>query len=150
MRVVRIISFTARLSLMTAMVLGLLFWIAQIPFLSILSHFFAQIGLRTIHQVFAFTGVFFFLVTALVAVWTRGTRLLGAAGVIYALIVPAFGLAQTLILVGELHWIIQAVHLLIGIGAMYLALGIEKRYQQLQSGNQSTSQHGQAALQAER
>jgi hypothetical protein len=50
---------------------------------------------------------------------------------IYALVVPAFGLTQALILVGNLHWVIQAAHLLVGIGAMYLARGIEKRYQHL-------------------
>jgi hypothetical protein len=44
--------------------------------------------------------------------------------------VPAFGLTQTLILVGALHWVIQAAHLLVGIGAMVLAQRIEKRYQQ--------------------
>jgi hypothetical protein len=69
---------------------------------------------------------------------------------IYALIVPAFGLTQSLILVGKLHWAIQAGHLLVGIGAIYLALEIEKRYQQLKLGGQSAPHRSPTALQAER
>ncbi len=33
-------------------------------------------------------------------------------------IVPAFGLTQDMIFVGNLHWLIQTAHLLVGIGAM--------------------------------
>lgn len=69
------------------------------------------------------------LVPGTMAVFTRGIRPLGAGGIIYALLAPAFGLTQSLILVGNLHWLIQIAHLLVGIGAMYLARGIERRYQ---------------------
>ena len=51
---------------------------------------------------------------------------------IYALVVPVFGLTQTLILIGDVHWLIQVAHLLLGIGAMVLIRRIEKRYQHLQ------------------
>ncbi|MBO0791200.1 MAG: hypothetical protein J2P36_09650 [Ktedonobacteraceae bacterium] len=149
MRVVRIISLIARLALMAAMVLGLLFWIAQISFLGMLYHLLVQVGLITIHQVLGITGALMLLVLALVAVLIRGVRLLGAAGMIYALIVPALGLTQSQILVGKLHWIIQAGHLLVGIGAMYLALEIEKRYLQLKLGGQSAPHRSRTALQAE-
>jgi hypothetical protein len=46
-------------------------------------------------------------------------------------IVPAFGLTQSLILVGNLHWPIQTAHLLVGIGTMALVQVIEKRYRRL-------------------
>jgi hypothetical protein len=49
-------------------VLGLLFWIAQISFLSMLYHLLVQIGLINIHQLLGLTGVLMFLVLALVAV----------------------------------------------------------------------------------
>ncbi|HLQ29638.1 MAG TPA: hypothetical protein VK140_10450, partial [Ktedonobacteraceae bacterium] len=75
-------------------------------------------------------GVLGLLILGTVAVFTKGSRLLGAGSMIYAFLVPAFGLTQTLILVGALHWVIQAAHLLVGIGAMVLAQRIEKRYQQ--------------------
>lgn len=58
---------------------------------------------------------------------------------IYALLVPAFGLTQSMILVGPLHWLIQAAHLLVGIGAMVLVLRIEKRYRQLKQREQGVT-----------
>jgi deazaflavin-dependent oxidoreductase (nitroreductase family) len=130
MNMVRLISFTSRVFLMITLVLGLLYWIAQLPFLSGLLTMLVQINLTSIHKGFGFLGVFGLLILGIVAVFTRGSRLPGAAGIFYALLVPAFGLTQAVILVGPLHWVIQAAHLLVGIGAMYLALGIEKRYQQ--------------------
>jgi hypothetical protein len=131
MRTIHIISLIARLALMATMVLGLLRWIAQIPFLSTLSHILALIGLTTIHELLGIIGVVLLLVLALMAVFTRGIRLLGAGSIVYSFLVPAFGLTQSEILIGNLHWLIQVAHLLVGIGAMYLARGIEKRYQSL-------------------
>src|SRR5207302_8286236 len=71
------------------------------------------------------------LILGSVAVFTKRSRLLGAGSMIYAFLVPAFGLTQSMILVGNLHWLIQAAHLLVGIGAMVLIRRIEKRYQHL-------------------
>ncbi len=118
MRAVRIISWIARVTLMATLALGLLFWITQISFISI-------------HMLLGLTGVLSLLVLGTVAVFTRGIRLLGAGSMVYAFIVPAFGLTQSMILVGNLHWLIQTAHLLVGIGAMVLAQVIDKRYQRL-------------------
>jgi hypothetical protein len=103
---------------MAILVLGLLFWITQISFISI-------------HMLLGLTGALSLLVLGTVAVFTRGLRPLGAGSMVYAFIVPAFGLTQSLILVGNLHWLIQTAHLLVGIGAMALAQVIDKRYQRL-------------------
>jgi hypothetical protein len=43
-----------------------------------------------------------------------------AAAVVWGLIAPIVGLTQTSILTGGLHWVIQVIHLLIGLGAMGL------------------------------
>ena len=150
MKVVHIISLIARLALMATMVLGLLFWIAQIRFLSMLLNILVQIGFTSIHELLGLTGVLFLLVLGIVAVFTRGIRLLGAGGMIYAFLVPAFGLTQSLILVGNLHWLIQAAHLLVGIGAMYLARGIEKRYQRLRLSDHRATAPEASAFQAMR
>jgi branched-subunit amino acid transport protein AzlD len=45
-------------------------------------------------------------------------RLLGIIGLVYALLLPIFGRTQATLLVGSLHWIIQAAHLSVGIGAV--------------------------------
>ncbi len=118
MRAVRIISWIARVTLIATLALGLLSWITQISFISI-------------HMLLGLTGVLSLLVLGTVAVLTRGIRLLGAGSMVYAFIVPAFGLTQSMILVGNLHWLIRTAHLLVGIGAMVLAQVIDKRYQRL-------------------
>jgi deazaflavin-dependent oxidoreductase (nitroreductase family) len=45
----------------------------------------------------------------------------------------------TLILEGDLHWLVRAMHLLVGIGAMMLALRIGKRSQQLKLKDQGAT-----------
>jgi hypothetical protein len=91
----------------------------------------ARMGFPAIHEFFGAIGVFGLLILGGIAIWTRGSRVLGTGGVIYALVVPVFGMTQTLILMGSLHWLIQVAHLLVGLGAMALVMQIEKRYQRL-------------------
>ncbi len=88
MGAVRIISWIARVALMATLVLGLLFWIAQMSLISF-------------HMLFGLIGVLSLLVLGMVAVFTRGIRLLGVGSMMYALMVPALGLTQSLILVGN-------------------------------------------------
>jgi hypothetical protein len=71
------------------------------------------------------------LTLGIVGVFTRGMRLLGAIGIVYALIVPVFGVTQTALLVGSLHWLIQTAHLLVGLGALALAGILGTRYLRL-------------------
>jgi hypothetical protein len=131
MKAVRLISLIARVALMVTLGLGLLYWIAQLFVWSWLLVLLAQIGFPSIHEWFGIIGVLGLLILGGMAVWTRESRLLGAGGIIYALLVPAFGMTQPLILVGNLHWLIRAAHLLVGIGAMMLVRKMEKRYQLL-------------------
>lgn len=131
MRTIRLISLSARVALMVTLVLGLVYWIAQLFAWSGLLVFLAQIGFPGIHEEFGTIGVLGLLILGSVAVFTKGSRLLGAGSMLYAFLVPAFGLTQSMILLGNLHWVIRAAHLLVGIGAMVLARRIEKRYEPL-------------------
>jgi hypothetical protein len=131
MKAVRLISLIARVALMVTLGLGLLYWIAQLFAWGWLLVLLAQIGFPNIHELFGTIGVLGLLILGGMAVWTRGSRLLGAGGIIYALLVPVFGMTQTLILVGNLHWLIRAAHLLVGVGAMMLVLMIEKQHHRL-------------------
>jgi hypothetical protein len=131
MKAIRLISLVARVALMVTMVLGLVYWIALIFVWSGLLAFLAQIHFTSIHESFGTIGVLGLLILGSVAVFVKGSRLLGAGSMIYALLVPTFGLMQSMILVGDLHWLIRAAHLLVGIGAMALAQGIERRYRRL-------------------
>jgi hypothetical protein len=64
-----------------------------------------------------------------VALWTVAyfagragvSKGLVSLAVVWGLIVPVFGVLQSGILSGSLHWIIQVVHLLLGLTAMALA-----------------------------
>ncbi len=42
--------------------------------------------------------------------------------------VPIFGVTQQMILVGDLHWLIEAAHLLVGFGALAFIGTISARF----------------------
>jgi hypothetical protein len=54
-------------------------------------------------------------------------RGLVALAVVWGLIVPVVGVTQTSILPGSTHWIIQVVHVLLGLAAMGLAGALGSR-----------------------
>ena len=115
---VRIIRVIAGIAGLGALTLGLLFWIANMNFISI-------------HMLLGLTVALSLLTLGIVGVFTRGMRLLGAIGIVYALIVPVFGLTQATLLVGSLHWLIQTAHLLVGLGALALIAVLSIRYLRL-------------------
>ena len=120
MIIVRIIRGIAGVAGLGALTLGLLDWIANVSFISI-------------HILFGLTVALSLLILGIVGVFTKGMRLLGAVGIVYALILPVFGLTQTTLLVDSLHWLIRAAHLLVGLGALALAGIIGTRYLRLKS-----------------
>ncbi len=127
MRVVPIISLVARLALMVTLLLGLAFWVAELFVWGWLLVFLTRIGFPGIHEAFGTLGVLGLFILGSIAVFTGGSRWSGVGSALYALLLPVFGMTQTLILAGNLHWLVQGVHLLVGIGAMYLTRAIEKR-----------------------
>jgi hypothetical protein len=133
MRAVHIISWIARVALMVTLVLGLLFWITDMSLISL-------------HMLFGLIGVLSLLVLGMVAVFTRGLRLLGVGSMVYALMVLASGPTQDMILVGNLHWLIQTAHLLVGIGAMAVALVIDKRYRRLKLASLEEKREGKLKI----
>ncbi len=113
--IVRIIQWIGGIAGLGALTLGLLFWIAQID-------------LRNVHMLFGLIVALSLLVLGIVGVFTRGMRILGVVAIVYALIVPVFGLTQVTLLVGSLHWLIQTAHLLVGLGALALIGILGTRY----------------------
>jgi hypothetical protein len=118
MMTTRIIQVILGIAGLGALLLGLLFWIANIDLISI-------------HMLFGLIVTLTLLVMSIIAVSTRGMRIWGIAGIVYALIVPVFGLTQSGILTGNLHWLIQTAHMLVGIGAMVLTGIMSTRYMTL-------------------
>ena len=118
---VRIIQIIAGIAGLVALVLGLLIWFAQAN----------VIGIHMITGLIVTVGLLIFSILALL---TSGMRGLGAIGLVYALIVPVFGMTQSSMLVGDLHWIIRVAHLLVGLGAMGLMGAIGTRYTRRKQG----------------
>jgi hypothetical protein len=114
----RIIQIIIGIAGLGALLLGLLMWIAKIDVLNI-------------HMLFGLIVTLTLLVMSIIAVSTRGMRIWGIAGIVYALIVPVFGLTQFNILTGNLHWLIQTAHMLVGIGALALVGTMSARYKTL-------------------
>lgn len=72
----------------------------------------------SIHMLFGLVVTVSLLVLAVMAVSTSALRRLGAIGIVYAIILPVFGVTQERLLVGDWHWLIQTAHLLVSGGAL--------------------------------
>ena len=57
---------------------------------------------------------------------------MAALGFIWGLVVVILGLTQTEILPGNLHWLIEVLHLVLGMGAIGLGEGLSARIKRLQ------------------
>lgn len=55
------------------------------------------------------------------------SKALIATTIVWGFVVVAFGFAQTGMMVGDLHWIIRVLHLIVGLAALVLAARIAKR-----------------------
>ncbi|GHO60915.1 hypothetical protein [Ktedonobacter robiniae] len=73
-----------------------------------------------IHILFGLLVALILLLLSLVATFTRGLRGLGAIGIVYAVLMPMLGVTQQLILIGDLHWLVETTHLAVGFGALAL------------------------------
>ncbi len=82
----------------------------------------------TIHMVFGLLVALALLILAVIAVFSSGLRRLGAIGIVYAFIVPIFGVTQQMILAGDLHWLVETAHLVVGFGALALIGAIGERF----------------------
>jgi hypothetical protein len=98
-------------------VLGLLFWSG------------IGKGLVPVHATIGFVLVLSLLTLTFLAARAGAPIGLVALVAVWAVVVPVFGIAQTHLLVGSGHWIIEAVHSLLGLAAMGLASILASRVQ---------------------
>jgi hypothetical protein len=124
MRTMTIFDWILRIAGSVALVLGLLIWAFQLDIINI-------------HMLFGLIVTLVLLVISFLAAFTRGLRLLGIIGIVYAFILPLLGVNQETLLVGNLHWLIQVVHMLVGLGALAYAGTISVRYRRLRQTNPS-------------
>ncbi len=114
----RILQIIVGIAGLCALVLGLVIWIANID-------------LTDIHMLFGLLVTLGLLAMSIIALTAPGLRIWGMVGIVYAIILLIFGEAQSNMLAGNLHWLIQVLHTLIGIGAIVLTGFLGARYRTL-------------------
>jgi hypothetical protein len=127
----RIVQIIVGLAGLCALVLGLLIWIANID-------------LTVIHILFGLLVTLGLLAMSIIALVARGLRIWGMVGISYAIILLIFGVAHSNLLVGNLHWLIQTLHTLVGIGALVLTGFLAARSMQLQRSETKSTPGSQA------
>jgi hypothetical protein len=98
-----------------------------------------------IHMLFGLIVALALLILAVITVFSSGLRRLGAIGIVYAFIVPIFGVTQQMILVGNLHWLVETAHLVVGFGALALIGAIGERFARRKTAAVTTSTISDAA-----
>jgi hypothetical protein len=111
--VVRIAATVARavvrVSALALLALGSLFWTGH------------ALALIPVHMLLGIVLVLALWTLAGLAVAIGVGRGLAAVAIVWGLVVPALGATQTSILPGAGHWVIQVLHLLVGLTAIALA-----------------------------
>ncbi len=95
--------------------LGIVFWTGN------------ALGLVDLHQLLGILLVLGLWTQAVLAYRAGVPAGLVAAAAVWGLIVPIVGLTQTSLLTGSAHWVIQVIHLLLGIGLLGLAENLATR-----------------------
>jgi hypothetical protein len=127
----RLVQIIVGLAGLCALVLGLLIWIANID-------------LTDIHILFGLLVTLGLLAMSIIALTAPGLRIWGMVGISYAIILLIFGVAHSNLLVGNLHWLIQTLHTLVGIGALVLTGFLAARAMQLQRSETKSTPGSQA------
>jgi len=92
--------------------LGLLFWSAN------------ALSLVPLHMLLGLLLVALLWTLAIMGARARVPAGLVILGIVWGFVVPTLGLLQTGLLTGDLHWIVRATHLLVGLIAIGLAEGL--------------------------
>jgi hypothetical protein len=112
---VTIATMLTRLTGLIQIVLGVLFWTGHV------------VGLIPVHILSGTVLVLSLWTLAILAARAGVQPGLVALSLIWGLITIILGLTQSQLLVGPAHWIIQVIHLLVGLGAIGLAEGLAAR-----------------------
>jgi uncharacterized membrane protein YuzA (DUF378 family) len=96
-------------------VLGLLLWSGNVE------------RLVQLHMLIGITLVLALWGLAVIGAMARVSRGLVVVALVWGLIVPVLGFTQTRLLSGSAHWLIQILHLLVGLGAISLAMTLGRQ-----------------------
>jgi hypothetical protein len=118
-QVIQKLQWLSRLIVGVELTLGMVIW-------------FVHVSSVNIHIALGLSIALILLIFSVIALMTKGMRRLGVIGILYTCLLPALGLTQYTLLVGNLHWLVQIFHLLVGVGSVGLIHLIGARYQHLQ------------------
>jgi hypothetical protein len=113
-----ILQILVRITGLTQIILGVLFWTRN----------FQQ--LVPVHMLIVSILVLMLWALAGMALWAGVNRGLAVLAIVWGVVVVALGMTQSGLLVGDAHWVIQVLHLLVGLGAMGQAEGLATRIKQ--------------------
>ena len=113
-----ILQILVRLSGAIQIILGVLFWTGN------------ALSLLPVHIFFGSVLVLSLWTLAILAARAGVQPGLVALALVWGLVLPILGLTQGRLLVGPEHWVIQVVHLLLGIGAIGQAESLARRIKQ--------------------
>jgi hypothetical protein len=103
------IQMGIRVVWLVQLALGVLFWTGNAT------------GLVDLHQLLGILLVLALWTQAVLAARAGVEARLVAVAAVWGLLVPIVGLSQTSLLTGSLHWLVQVIHLLLGVGLIALA-----------------------------
>jgi hypothetical protein len=109
------IQMAIRVLWVVQLVLGIAFWTGN------------ALGLVDLHQLIGILLVLGLWAQAVLAARAGVPGGLVAAAAVWGLLVPIVGLTQRDLLTGGAHWVIQVIHLLLGMGLIALAENLATR-----------------------
>ena len=107
-----VLQILVRVAGLTQIVLGVLFWTGN------------ALTLIPVHMLIGSALVLLLWSLAGMSLWAGVNRGRAALAFVWGLVVVALGMAQNQILPGSAHWVIQVVHLLVGLAAIGIAEGL--------------------------
>jgi len=101
---IRIASMVLSLTGLLALILGLLFWTGS------------ALNLVSLHMLLGFLAVGALWIVGVAQALTRsGSWIIATVAIIVGALMVVLGLIQASLMVGEFHWVIRIVHLLLGL-----------------------------------
>jgi hypothetical protein len=116
-----VVHMTLRVSGLLLILLGLAIWTGRAD------------GVIPVHEFLGFVLVLSLWTLAFFAARAGVSMAWVAVAVVWGLIAPILGLAQDRLLMGDWHWTIQVLHLLIGLGAIGLGENLVQRMRRVGS-----------------
>ncbi len=120
-RAVTVVHMTLRISGVLLILLGLTFWTGN------------ALQLIPVHEFLGFVLVLSLWTLAFLGARAGVPRGIVIAAVAWGLIAPILGLTQANLLTGNWHWVIQVLHLLVGLAAIGTGEGLVQRMRRMGS-----------------